>query len=149
MQNRIGLSVDLFLFRASLEAERNSFMLYLRGEVFIRAALVKVRAWNVQFQLDIFFIVIHNLWISRWKERWLAISRLRWESLKCGTPKGKLRRWKSGSMLAACSYSDSCPLLTLYVKIDKCRWHSIYMMCGSTESHSCSMKLRAPPVFFQ
>ena len=30
------------LFRASLENERLNFMLYLRGEVFIRAALVKV-----------------------------------------------------------------------------------------------------------
>ena len=35
--------LTLRLLRASLEAERNSFMLYLRGEVFIRAALVKVR----------------------------------------------------------------------------------------------------------
>ena len=31
-------------FRANLEAERNNFMLYLRGEVFIRAALVKVKS---------------------------------------------------------------------------------------------------------
>jgi len=30
-------------YRANLEAERNNFMLYLRGEVFIRAALVKVK----------------------------------------------------------------------------------------------------------
>jgi len=36
-------------YRASLEAERNSFMLYLRGEVFIRAALVKVKGTVVGY----------------------------------------------------------------------------------------------------
>ena len=44
--------VTVQLFRASLEAERNSFMLYLRGEVFIRAALVKVRPWNLMLNFD-------------------------------------------------------------------------------------------------
>ena len=104
------------LLRARLEAERNSFMLYLRGEVFIRAALVKVNPWNWKWNhghllylilhtnpwwLICLWCVLHLKWLlSRWKEQWWVILRQRWGSLKCATPRENLWRWKSAPFLS-------------------------------------------------